>query len=96
MSEMFRREDSGKLGYESSVANVNLLYHFSRLTCVVQPESPFHIQKNVKRAKSQSIPIMINNSGHSCSGSSMTDKGILLDLSKMDKGHLDLESKSMT
>jgi FAD/FMN-containing dehydrogenase len=69
--------------YEKSVATSNLLYRFSRPYLVIQPESPAHVQTVVKTAVSRGLRITVKNGGHSFAGFSSTDRGILLDLSRM-------------
>jgi hypothetical protein len=86
----------GEEDYQRSIATANRLFRFSRPACVVQPEHSAHVKYIVKQAKSQNIPITIKNGGHSYSGSSTTNKGILLDLVKMNEVHLDMKSKTMT
>jgi hypothetical protein len=82
--------------YEQSVATSNLLYRFSRPHCVVCPKNRVHVQKIVRQEKSQNIPVTIKNGGHSYAGGSTADKGILLDLVKMNKVRLDIKSKTTT
>jgi len=82
--------------YELSVANANLLFRFSRPICVVQPTTPKQIQVIVQQARSQNISITVKGGGHSYIGASSTDKGILMDLSKMNKVTLDWLTKTMT
>jgi len=82
--------------YQRSVAVANLLYRFTRPSCVVQPENSSQVQTIVKEAKQRNIPITIKNGGHSYAGFSTTDNGILLDLLRMKKVNLDMESKTVT
>lgn len=84
-----------EIEYERAVAHANLLYRFSRPTCIVQPENAAQVQHLVKLAKARDIPLTIKNGGHSYSGSPTTDHGLLLDLFKMNKVHLDIESMTM-
>ncbi|RYP77276.1 hypothetical protein DL770_007099 [Monosporascus sp. CRB-9-2] len=86
----------GEVEYERSVATPNLLYRFSRPTCVVQPEGIAHVQTIIKEAASRGVSVTIKNGGHSYSGSSTTDKGILLDLVRMNKVNLDMNAKMVT
>ncbi|EXJ75887.1 uncharacterized protein A1O5_00395 [Cladophialophora psammophila CBS 110553] len=73
----------GELEYERSVATANLLYRFSRPYFVVQPESPAQVQTIIKTAVSNGLKITVKNGGHSFAGFSTTDRGILLDLARM-------------
>ncbi|KAB8217054.1 hypothetical protein BDV33DRAFT_193833 [Aspergillus novoparasiticus] len=87
---------SGDLEYEVSVDVANLLYRFSRPTCVVKPELPVHVEKVVKYAYDNEIPITVKNGGHSYAGLSTTNDGILLDLSQMNDVHLQHKSEPRT
>lgn len=82
--------------YDRAVATVNLMYRFSRPACVLQPLKASQVQKVIKLASSHDIPITIKNGGHSFSGSSTADSGILLDLRKMNKVSLNMKTKTMT
>ncbi|PUU76799.1 hypothetical protein B9Z19DRAFT_1194469 [Tuber borchii] len=98
---LFRSEEilvyePGDVEYERSVAVANLLYRFSRPHCVVQPTHSADVQIIVKQAKKRDIKITIKNGGHSYAGFSTTDSGILLDLVKMKKVSLDIESETVT
>ncbi|PGG97150.1 hypothetical protein AJ79_09331 [Helicocarpus griseus UAMH5409] len=86
----------GEEEYERSVATANLLYRFTRPICVVQPELPSDVQFIVKQAKSQNVSLTIKNGGHSYAGYSSSDNGISLDLIRMRKVSLDMESKVAT
>ncbi|RYP68526.1 hypothetical protein DL771_006603 [Monosporascus sp. 5C6A] len=86
----------GEVEYERSVAVPNLLYRFSRPTCVVQPEGTAHVQTIIKEASSRGVAITIKNGGHSYSGSSTAEQGILLDLVRMNKVDLDMNAKIVT
>ncbi|KAE8321629.1 hypothetical protein BDV39DRAFT_197439 [Aspergillus sergii] len=79
---------SGDLEYEVSVDVANLLYRFSRPTCVVKPELPVHVEEVVKYAYDNRTPITVKNGGHSYAGLSTTNDGILLDLSRMNDVYL--------
>ncbi|KAE8440889.1 hypothetical protein EG329_006356 [Mollisiaceae sp. DMI_Dod_QoI] len=85
----------GEEDYQRSIATANRLFRFSRPACVVQSEHTAHVEFIVKQAKLQNIPITIKNGGHSYSGSSIANKGILLDLVKMNEVHLDMDSKTV-
>ncbi|PIG88675.1 hypothetical protein AARAC_000518 [Aspergillus arachidicola] len=87
---------SGDLEYEVSVDVANLLYRFSRPTCVVKPELPVHVEKVVKYAHDNKTPITVKNGGHSYAGLSTTNDGILLDLSRMNDVYLQHTPKSGT
>lgn len=77
------------LEYERSVACSNLLYRFQRPALVVQPQNVGHVQSTITQAKLRNIPITIKNGGHSYSGSSFPDDGILLDMKHMHEISLD-------
>ncbi|KAK0666811.1 hypothetical protein QBC41DRAFT_348538 [Cercophora samala] len=86
----------GEQEYEQAVALPNLLYRFSRPDYVVQPEGVAHVQTIVKQAFMAGVRITIKNGGHSYSGSSTTDDGILLDLKRMNKVDLDINAQTVT
>ncbi|KAK3936973.1 hypothetical protein QBC46DRAFT_393854 [Diplogelasinospora grovesii] len=86
----------GEVEYERSVAVPNLLYRFSRPDVVVQPEGAAHVQTIIREAASQGVAITIKNGGHSYAGASTTDKGILMDLVRMNKIELDMDAKMVT
>ncbi|KAK3398800.1 FAD-binding domain-containing protein [Sordaria brevicollis] len=87
---------SGISEYERSVATANLLYRFTRPACVVQPETPQQVCQIIKQAKSLNVPVTIKCGGHSYAGFSTADKGILLDLVRMNKVELDMEREEVT
>ncbi|KAF7630650.1 hypothetical protein F9C07_11354 [Aspergillus flavus] len=87
---------SGDLEYEVSVDVANLLYRFSRPTCVVKPELPVHVEEVVKYAYENKTPITVKNGGHSYAGLSTTNDGILLDLSRMNDVYLQHKSEPPT
>ncbi|KAK5996764.1 Cannabidiolic acid synthase-like protein [Cladobotryum mycophilum] len=98
--EIFQSEDipvfkPGEVEYERSVATANLLYRFARPGCVVQPARASQVETIVKVAKAWRVPITIKNGGHSYAGFSTTDAGISLDLIKMNKVKLDMDSKTV-
>ncbi|KAL6894813.1 hypothetical protein GGI43DRAFT_429321 [Trichoderma evansii] len=86
----------GELPYERSVATANFLYRYSRPGCVVQPKRASQVQEIVREAKRREIPITIKNGGHSYAGASTTEKGISLDLCRMNNVKLDTNSMIMT
>ncbi|KAL2148929.1 hypothetical protein VTH82DRAFT_1615 [Thermothelomyces myriococcoides] len=86
----------GEVEYERSVSVPNLLYRFSRPACVIKPENTAHVQAVVREAFFRGVRITIKNGGHSYSGSSTTDEGILLDLQRMNKVELDMDTKTVT
>ncbi|KAM0260182.1 hypothetical protein ACHAQJ_002948 [Trichoderma viride] len=86
----------GELEYERSVATANLLYRFARPDCVVQPKRASQVQIIVREAKARGIPITIKNGGHSYAGASTAEKGISLDLARMNGVKLDMDSELMT
>ncbi|KAF7625170.1 putative 6-hydroxy-D-nicotine oxidase [Aspergillus flavus] len=92
----------GEVEYEKSIATAYLLYRFARPSYVVQPTHPAQVQDIVRylieyndRQKPDSqVSITIKNGSHSYAGFSSTDKGILLDLSKMNRVKLNLDKDS--
>lgn len=86
----------GELDYDRSVATANLFYRFSRPSLVVAPTTVEQVQTLVKEAKKMKLLITIKNGGHSYAGFSTSDRGILLDLSKMKSVKLDMESRKKT
>lgn len=88
--------EPGELEYERAVASSNLLYRFTRPTCVVQPILVSEVQAIVTEARAHRVSLTIKNGGHSYTGSSTTDSGILLDMAKMNKVKLDMEDQIMT
>ncbi|KAJ0107761.1 hypothetical protein J7T55_000023 [Diaporthe amygdali] len=86
----------GHVEYERAVACSNLLYRFSRPTYVIRPQTVAHVQTIVTEAKERNIPITIKNGGHSYSGSSFPNDGIMLDLKDMSSVHLDKQNQVLT
>ncbi|RFU79403.1 fad-binding domain-containing [Trichoderma arundinaceum] len=86
----------GELAYERSVATANLLYRFARPDCVVQPKRASQVQIIVREAKARGIPITIKNGGHSYAGASTAEKGISLDLARMNGVKLDINTEVVT
>ena len=93
---------SGEVEYEKSVATAYFLYRFARPLYVVRPTHPAQVQDFIrhlieynkeKPSKSQ-ISVTIKGGGHSYAGFSSTNKGILLDLSSMNKVKLNLDQQS--
>ncbi|KAJ8121469.1 hypothetical protein ONZ43_g2086 [Nemania bipapillata] len=54
------------------------------------------VQAIVLQARLHEVSLTIKNGGHSYTGSSTTDTGILLDMAKMNNVHLDMEKEIMT
>ncbi|KAI0148716.1 hypothetical protein GGR57DRAFT_474079 [Xylariaceae sp. FL1272] len=86
----------GEVEYERAVAASNLLYRFTRPICVVQPVRAREVQTTVLAARKNKTSLTIKNGGHSYSGASTTDTGVLLDLSKMNDVDLDLDKQIVT
>ncbi|KAI1109364.1 hypothetical protein F5Y14DRAFT_29984 [Nemania sp. NC0429] len=86
----------GEVEYERSVATANLLYRFARPECVVQPRDSADVRLVVKEAKSRRLSITVKNGGHSYAGFSTTDQDISLDLGRMNRVDLNMESKTVT
>ena len=82
--------------YERAVATANLLYRFTRPSCVVQPETPAQVSTIIKLAKSLGVSVTIKCGGHSYAGFSTANEGILLDLCRMNKVDLDVENNEVT
>jgi hypothetical protein len=57
----------GDLEYERAVATNNLLYRFTRPTCVIQPEQVNQIQYTVIQVMKYRRSLTIKNGGHSYS-----------------------------
>ncbi|EPS35109.1 hypothetical protein H072_11449 [Dactylellina haptotyla CBS 200.50] len=89
---------AGDEEYELSVATSNLLYRYSRPDCVVIPRNELDVQTVVMAANSDDyrVPIIIKNGGHSYAGFSTTEKGISLDLRRMKKVTVDINSMTAT
>ena len=92
----------GEEEYERSVATSNLLYRFSRPTCVVQPKRASQVQLAIRCAvqlkdalpKDEKIKgqLIIKGGGHSYAGFSTAETGISLDLgANMKKVTLQLD-----
>ncbi|KAI0877775.1 hypothetical protein GGS24DRAFT_487628 [Hypoxylon argillaceum] len=88
--------EPGDVEYERAVATSNLLYRFTRPICVVQPTSASQVQNIVSQARIHNVSLTIKNGGHSYTGSSTTDTGILLDMANMNAVKLDMENEIMT
>ncbi|KAI1270527.1 hypothetical protein F5Y18DRAFT_15174 [Xylariaceae sp. FL1019] len=86
----------GEVEYERAVAVSNLLYRFTRPICVIQPIDFRDVQFAVRAARKHGTSLTTKNGGHSYSGASTTDTGVLLDLCKMNDVHLDLDSQIVT
>ncbi|KAF8847787.1 FAD-binding domain-containing protein [Acephala macrosclerotiorum] len=86
----------GEETYHRSVVTANQLFRMLKADCVVLPENIDQVQRIVKVARQNGIPITIKNGGHSYQGSSTADGGILLDLFRMNKVRLDMETETVT
>jgi hypothetical protein len=86
----------GQAEYRHAIATSNLLYRFSRPDCVVEPETPSHVQTIIKEAVARSIKVTIKCNGHSYAGHSTAFSGISLDLRKMNGAKLDMNSRMVT
>ncbi|CAG8972599.1 hypothetical protein HYALB_00005368 [Hymenoscyphus albidus] len=82
--------------YERTIASSNLLYRFSRPACVVHPENATQVQDVIRYAKSQNVPVTVKGGGHSYSGASSADEGILMDMALMNRAHLSEDNMTMT
>ncbi|KAF2763359.1 FAD-binding domain-containing protein, partial [Pseudovirgaria hyperparasitica] len=87
--------NQGEKEYELSVATANLLYRFTRPECVVQPETTEHVQYIVEQARDVGEDITVKCGGHSYTGFSTADHGLLIDLKRMTAVKLQL-SKDKT
>ncbi|KAI0813832.1 hypothetical protein GGR55DRAFT_702810 [Xylaria sp. FL0064] len=83
----------GQLEYERAVASSNLVYRFARPICVVQPASASNVQKIVIQARASNVSLTIENGGHSYIGSSTANKGVLLDMARMNDVKLDMKTE---
>ncbi|KAI8951628.1 hypothetical protein F4801DRAFT_600939 [Xylaria longipes] len=91
--------EPGEVEYERAVAVSNLLYRFTRPICVVQPVTATEVQKVVISVRCFGLSLTIKNGGHSYSGAALkstTNTGVLLDLAKLNKAHLDMEAEILT
>lgn len=95
-SQGIRAFNIGDEEYERSVATANLLFRYTRPDCVVQPQSASDVQATIAEAKRANLSITIKNGGHSYAGFSSADKGISLDLSKMQGADLDMDKGIIT
>jgi hypothetical protein len=80
----------GDKEYEYAVATENLMFRYARPACVMQPSTTAQVKAVVAAAKESGKRLTIKNGGHSYAGFSTTDRGILLDLSKMTEVTLDM------
>ena len=67
-----------------------------RPALIVFCESPSDIQKAVNFSREQNLLTAIRSGGHSISGKSTCDGGIIIDLSRMRKTNVDLQRKIVT
>lgn len=81
----------GEREYELSVATGNLLYRFTIPDCVAQPENAYEVGYIIKEAKRLGTRLTVKCGGHSYTGFSQADQGILMDLKRMNEVHLDLK-----
>ncbi|GIJ86902.1 hypothetical protein Asppvi_005800 [Aspergillus pseudoviridinutans] len=88
--------ERGEDDYERHIATANTLYRFSTPPCVVQPRCACDVREVIRAARPRKIPITIKNGGHSYSGASTTNIGILMELSLMNEVALNVDSKSAT
>lgn len=84
--------ERGEDDYERYVATANSLYRFSTPPCVVQPKCACDVREVIRTSRPKKIPITIKNGGHSYSGASTTNIGILMELSLMHEVTLNLDS----
>ncbi|KAI0481906.1 hypothetical protein F4859DRAFT_503591 [Xylaria cf. heliscus] len=95
-SENITVHEPGEVEYERAVAVSNLLHRFTRPICVVQPIRTRQVQKLVIATRELGLSLTIKNGGHSYTGASTTNVGVLLDLAKMNKAELDMDVKTLT
>ncbi|KAL2073553.1 hypothetical protein VTL71DRAFT_10879 [Oculimacula yallundae] len=82
--------------YEKTIVVPNLHFRYRRPRLVVRPTNTSQVEYIVQKAKLLGIPITVKVTGHSYSGSSTTNKGILLSLGDMTKTSLDVENMIST
>ena len=83
--------EPGEDDYERYIATSNLIYRFSSPPCVVRPKCACDVRDVIKTANPKKIPITIKNGGHSYSGSSTANIGILMELGLMNEVDLDID-----
>ncbi|KAN0067932.1 hypothetical protein V8E54_013860 [Elaphomyces granulatus] len=88
--------EPGEDDYERYIATANSIFRFSTPPCVVQPKCACDVRDVIRIARQRKIPITIKNGGHSYSGASTTNIGILMELGLMNEVNLDQESQTVT
>lgn len=88
--------EPGEEDYERCIATSNSIYRFSAPPCVVRPKCSCDVRDVIRAAKPKKIPITIKNGGHSYSGASTTNIGILMELGLMNEVSIDEESSTVT
>jgi hypothetical protein len=83
----------GELEYERSCATANLLYRFTRPHFVVQPENWAEVLTIVDRTYALKLygKLTVKCGGHSYTGFSTVDQGIIVDLKRMAEVTLELK-----
>ncbi|KAL8285146.1 hypothetical protein RB597_002303 [Gaeumannomyces tritici] len=88
--------EPGNPEYRHAIATSNLVFRFCRPDFVVQPENAAQVQAIIREAKARSLKVTIKCNGHSYAGHSTADTGISLDLRRMKRVKLDVESMLVT
>ncbi|CAI7629755.1 unnamed protein product [Penicillium pancosmium] len=85
----------GTDGYEESLVRWSDT-GMKRAGVVVQPIDPTDIQAALIWAREEDIDIAVKGGGHSTAGTSSSDGGLVIDLSRMNKVTVDRSSKTIT
>ncbi|KAF2790329.1 FAD-binding domain-containing protein [Melanomma pulvis-pyrius CBS 109.77] len=67
-----------------------------RAKAVVKPTTPTDVSTTLRFIRTHKIPFVVRGGGHSTSGSSSIEDGLVIDLSKMRKVTVDPEAKTIT
>lgn len=94
----FEPDDGNYRDYEKLIVTSNLLFRFTRPSCVVQPENSGHVQSIIQQVKKHKLQLTIRCGGHSYAGFStaLEKNSILMDLRKMNNAKLDVQAGTVT
>ncbi|KAF2703998.1 FAD-binding domain-containing protein [Pleomassaria siparia CBS 279.74] len=67
-----------------------------RARAVVLPTTPSHVSTTLSFIRTHEIPFVVRGGGHSTSGSSSIEDGLVIDLSKMRNVTVDAEARTIT
>ncbi|KAF1995816.1 FAD-binding domain-containing protein [Amniculicola lignicola CBS 123094] len=81
-------------GYEESIVRWSE-HCIKKAHAVVKVSNADDISKTLKFVKEHKIPFVVKGGGHSTSGSSSIDDGLVIDLSKLRKVSVDTEAKTI-